>query len=102
MNKYAIIENNTVVNVVVSEEEAEVILAEMFPSPYLIVKETEATKTAGVNGTWDGNVFRPASPYASWVWHEETFTWLPPVAFPTEDRPFKWDETTTNWVAVEG
>ena len=39
-------------------------------------------------------------PYPSWVGNEETMTWNAPTPYPTDDKRYTWDESTTSWVEV--
>jgi hypothetical protein len=34
---------------------------------------------------------------ASWVWNEETASYVAPIASPTDGYPYLWDEATNNW-----
>jgi hypothetical protein len=34
----------------------------------------------------------------SWIWSEESISWVAPVAQPTDGFPYLWDETVSNWV----
>jgi hypothetical protein len=34
---------------------------------------------------------------ASWVWNEETASYVAPVAVPTDGYPYLWDEAANNW-----
>ena len=43
------------------------------------------------------DAFIPPKPYASWILDEETCLWNAPVAMPTDDKTYIWDETTTSW-----
>jgi hypothetical protein len=58
---------------------------------------------AGFGFTYDAgrDAFIPPKPYASWVLNEETCLWDAPVAHPTDDKIYKWDEETTSWIVVE-
>jgi len=58
---------------------------------------------AGVGYTFDAarDAFIPPKPFASWVLNEDTCNWDAPVAMPTDDKMYRWDEATTNWVEVE-
>jgi len=55
----------------------------------------------------DLDAFIPPQPFASWELNETTFLWEAPVPMPedagTGEPPimYRWDEETTNWVAVE-
>jgi hypothetical protein len=57
---------------------------------------------AGIGYTYDrtNDVFYAPQPYASWLLDQTTWTWKAPVAMPTDDKQYKWDEATTNWVVV--
>jgi hypothetical protein len=57
---------------------------------------------AGIGYTYDRtrDAFIPPKPYASWVLDEETCLWNAPVAMPTDDKRYAWDEATTSWVEV--
>ena len=58
---------------------------------------------AGVGFTYDSvrDAFIPPQPYPSWTLVEDTCLWEAPVAMPTDDKMYKWDEDTTSWVEVE-
>ena len=55
---------------------------------------------AGIGYIYDrtNDVFYAPQPYASWVLDNTTWTWKAPVAMPTDDKKYTWDETTTSWV----
>lgn len=57
---------------------------------------------AGVGHTYDEtrDAFIPPKPYASWTLVEDTCQWTAPTALPDDDKIYKWDEDTTNWVEV--
>jgi len=39
-------------------------------------------------------------PFPSWVGNAETMTWNAPTPYPTDDKRYTWDESTTSWVEV--
>ena len=55
---------------------------------------------AGVGFTFDKlrNAFIPPQPYPSWTLVEKTCQWISPVAIPTDDKFYNWDESTLSWV----
>ena len=57
---------------------------------------------AGQGYTYDltRDAFIPPQPYPSWTLNESTCKWEPPVAYPDDDKIYRWDEDTTNWVEV--
>jgi hypothetical protein len=57
---------------------------------------------AGIGYTYDTgrDAFIPPKPFASWVLNETTCQWDAPVAMPTDNKMYRWDEATTSWVEV--
>ena len=57
---------------------------------------------AGVGYTYDPtrDAFIAPQPFPSWTLNEDTCQWDSPVPYPTDDKRYTWDETTTNWVEV--
>jgi hypothetical protein len=55
---------------------------------------------AGIGYTYDStrNAFIAPKPYASWVLNETTCRWDAPTTMPTDDKRYRWDESTTSWV----
>jgi hypothetical protein len=55
---------------------------------------------AGVGFKFDAqrDAFIPPQPYPSWTLNEDTCLWDAPVAMPTDDKIYVWDEPTTSWV----
>ena len=57
---------------------------------------------AGIGYTYDAtnDVFYAPQPYPSWTLSNTTWTWESPVPIPEDDRPYKWDEETKNWIEL--
>ena len=57
---------------------------------------------AGIGYTYDSgrDAFIPPKPFNSWVLNESTCLWDAPVAMPTDDKRYTWDENSVNWVAL--
>jgi hypothetical protein len=57
---------------------------------------------AGIGFTYDSkkDAFIPPQPFASWLLNEDTCLWDAPVAYPTDDKIYRWDEPTTAWIEV--
>jgi hypothetical protein len=57
---------------------------------------------AGIGYTYDSgrDAFIPPQPYPSWTLTEETCQWIAPVAIPTDDKFYKWDEATLTWIEI--
>jgi hypothetical protein len=57
---------------------------------------------AGIGYTYDStnDVFYAPKPFPSWTLNETTWLWNAPVARPTDDKIYRWDEATTTWIEV--
>ena len=55
---------------------------------------------AGLGYTYDRqrDAFISPKPFASWILNEETCQWQPPIAYPTDNNIYVWDEVTLQWV----
>lgn len=58
---------------------------------------------AGKGYTYDltKDAFIAPKPFNSWTLNESTCRWEAPVSFPTDEKNYEWDESTTNWKEVE-
>jgi hypothetical protein len=57
---------------------------------------------AGIGFTYDRvlDAFIPPKPFASWLLNEDTCLWDAPLAYPTDDKDYRWNEATLNWVEI--
>ena len=55
---------------------------------------------AGIGYHYDGVGFYAPQPFPSWTKNADTYLWEAPVAYPTDDKIYTWDEETTSWVEV--
>ena len=121
MSHFAKVENGTVTQVIVAEQD--VIDTGMFGSGWIQTSyntrggvhynqnnepsedQSRALRKnyAGVGYTYDSerDAFIPPQPYASWVLDEVTCLWAAPVAMPTDDKQYNWDESTQSWVEFQ-
>ena len=55
---------------------------------------------AGIGFTYDAvrDAFIPTKPFESWILNETTCRWEAPIAYPTDEKNYRWDEETTSWV----
>jgi hypothetical protein len=58
---------------------------------------------AGIGSVYDRKLdaFIPPKPFASWVLDEDTCLWNAPVARPTDDKSYSWNEDTLSWIEIE-
>ena len=54
---------------------------------------------AGIGFKYDQirDAFIEPKPFDSWTLNEETCIWEPPVAYPTDDQKYIWNETNQTW-----
>jgi hypothetical protein len=57
---------------------------------------------AGIGYSYDAtrDAFVPPKPFASWSLNETSCLWEPPVAYPTDDKAYSWNESTTSWEEI--
>ena len=55
---------------------------------------------AGIDYTYDQtkDAFIPPKPFDSWTLNETTCIWEAPVAYPSDDKDYEWDESSKSWV----
>jgi len=122
MSHFAKVENGTVTQVIVAEQD--VIDSGMFGSGWIQTSyntrggvhynpetndpsedQSRALRKnyAGVGYTYDSerDAFIPPQPYASWVLDDASCLWTAPVAMPTDDKQYNWDEATQSWVEFQ-
>jgi len=58
---------------------------------------------AGIGYSYDEqrDAFIAPQPYPSWTLVEETCHWSAPVAMPTDDKRYIWNESTISWNVIE-
>lgn len=57
---------------------------------------------AGIGYVYDEvrDAFYAPQPFTSWSLNEETCTWQPPVAYPSDGNKYKWDESSVSWILI--
>jgi len=52
-----------------------------------------------VGGTYDEDrdAFIAPKIYTSWVLNETTCAWNPPITYPSDGKPYKWNEENQSW-----
>lgn len=57
---------------------------------------------AGAGYTYDADkdAFIAPKPYPSWTLVEASCQWEAPVAYPDDDKRYRWDEDVINWVEI--
>lgn len=55
---------------------------------------------AGIGYTYDGTGFAAPQPFPSWTLNQDSYVWEAPIAMPTDDKRYSWDEATLSWAEV--
>jgi hypothetical protein len=114
MAHYAFLdENNVVTEVIVGKDENELLDGLTPEEWYGNFRKQKCVRTsyngnirknyAGIGFTYDEtrDAFIAPKPFSSWILNENTCRWEPPVAYPSDDKFYYWDEETTSWVEIE-
>ena len=108
-------DNNTVVRVLVADDNSHDWLVERLGGTWL---QTSYNTRAGVHtlggtpfrGNYAGvgysyleaeDIFMPPKPYESWSLNVETASWVAPIPKPEDGQNYIWDEESTSWTLVE-
>ena len=120
MAHFAKVENGTVTQVIVAEQDFIDSGAVGDPASWLQTSyNTRGGVHYGQNGEPDGSAglrknyagigmkydqtrdaFISNKPWESWILNETTCQWEAPVAYPTDGESYSWDEETTSWVPL--
>ncbi len=114
MAHYAKVENSIVTQVIVAEPEFFDTFVDSSPGEWIQTSYNTSggvhseggvalrKNYAGVGFTYDAirDAFIPPQPYTSWVLDEDTCLWDSPIAYPTDDLMYSWDEDTLAWIEV--
>lgn len=119
MSHFAKVEDGIVTEVLVIEQD--VIDTGLFGDPALFVQTSYNTRGGvhyGPDGKPDGpglrknyagigyaydtllDAFIPPKPFPSWLLDTQTCLWNAPVPYPTDGKPYAWDEENQTWVDV--
>ena len=55
---------------------------------------------ATIGGSYDGIGFSESQPFPSWTLNSTTYFWETPVAYPSDGKDYKWDESSTSWKEI--
>lgn len=98
MATYAIVRDAKVENVVIAEEVD--ILGLFFPGADEIIEVTTETGDAFMGGSVIAGRFQPLTPFPSWLWDAESWSWIAPVPYPDGGNGYTWDEDAQAWIEM--
>lgn len=94
MLKFAKIENNLVVDIILVKDETQT------PNSNTYISVTDDLVSTGYSYDSNSQIFIPPKPpYNSWVFNYETKNWESPVPKPSDfnSEPYVWNEANTSW-----
>lgn len=99
MKVYAALKNGIVENIInADDEQALEVLSVMLPDNELILM-TEETGHPFIGYGFKNGRFITAQPHPGWIWADQKFEWVSPVAKP-KTGSYEWDRETESWVTV--
>jgi hypothetical protein len=102
MAHYAKIENNTVTNVIVADQQFINSGIVGDPATWIEITNDDGLNIhyAGIGFTYDNvlNIFIPPKPFDSWVL--DGVNWVAPTPRPLDDKTYAWSEETLTWVEI--
>jgi hypothetical protein len=113
MSHFAKVENGSVTQVIVAEQD--VIDSGLFGDPSLWIQTSYNTyggkhpegrplrmNYAGIGYSYDSvkDAFIPPKPFSKWVLNDQTCLWEPPIPVPDLNNLYEWDDAEGNWKFV--
>lgn len=92
MADFAIVQDGTVVNAIVAEDEA---TAEAVTGLDVL---PIIDGVPGMGWTLESEGWRPPSPFPSWEW--DGAAWVSPISYPADGGVYFWDEEQDDWVEI--
>jgi hypothetical protein len=94
VNKYAIIKNGLVINVIEYESQPNN-PPPTFDNTCIAVQ----SDIAGPNWTYANGTFTRPCPYSSWTLINNE--WTPPISYPSDNKQYLWNEPTISWIEIK-
>lgn len=98
--RFAILEDNVVVNLVTAENSE--YLALVLPDRQTFVEETGATGPAMIGKRYSSslNKFEQSIISTQWTWDENRFEWIAPKDYPSDGKNYYWSDSDSNWIEL--
>jgi hypothetical protein len=100
LNNYALIKNETVIDVICGNNLSDTFIARL-KSEKELDRVVIADNTSLVIGSTikDSEVI-PPSLYPSWVWNSIEAKWEAPIPHPADDEKYLWNEAKNSWIKI--
>lgn len=102
MNKYALIENGLVSQVVVCDGDRAIDWLEQHLGGVWILGVKDKGLKAGIGFSYDKtrDCFIEPQPYPSWKLEKKTCLWVAPSPMPKDGAKYTWDEESKTWTEI--
>jgi hypothetical protein len=101
MNKFAVIKQGLVNNIVAGQADGIELLVDVFlPGADEVVEITEETGPTFIGGRYSNGKFQPPPPYTSWTFNEKTWSYDPPTPRPSGGQAYEWNGESEEWQLV--
>jgi hypothetical protein len=110
MAHYAFLDNNNIVTEVITGKDENELLDGLTPEEwYSNFRGQRCVRTsynsnirknyAGIGYIYDEerDAFIPPKPYSKWILNEDTCNWEAPVAYPTDEKLYVWNDNKAVW-----
>lgn len=102
MIKFAELDNNNkVINVVISTDAGISAIPGIFIKVDLVNSPNRGDAHIGGSYDKDADKFIAPKPWPSWILNENTLEWDSPVAKPSDEKIYMWDENNMSWIELE-
>lgn len=100
MSEYALVKDNIVANIVVSDSRE--FINNLYAADYDIYESGGERGEAMIGSDMLDGKFRDPQPYPSWIWNTEAWEWEAPVPPPPGANPLflLWDEGAQEWIII--
>ena len=96
---YAFIKDGIVVNSVIFNNPSEELLA-FFKAEHGVddIVNSYNNPNAAIGASYDGVGFTMPCPHTGWVL--QNYEWLPPQPYPSDGKPYRWNNDTIQWEEI--
>lgn len=100
LNKFAILKNNLLTNIIESEENLDIqyvtsILQKAFDDSEIVLITEDTGEPILLNSEFINKKFYSPRPHPSWIIKNEK--WSPPIDYPSDNNLYYWNESCLSW-----
>lgn len=97
MRNFAKITNGVITDIILADQG----FINTLPNSEQWIEKT--SEIAGIGWNYNSALltFYPPQPFPSWILNVDTHTWESPIAYPTDDKNYIWNEDNQTWEEIE-